>query len=477
MTHQPHIAHTGAQLVRPNATEWTPESWKSRLAAHQVVYADRAAVDAAVAKLRALPPLVTSWEIELLKSQLAEAQEGKRFLLQGGDCAETLADCRPEVITNKLKILLQMSLVLVHGGHKPVIRVGRFAGQYAKPRSSDVERRTDENGAEVELPSYFGDLVNRAEFTPEARRSDPHLMVRGYQHAAMTLNFIRALVDGGFADLHHPEYWDLSFFEHADLPPEIKAEYQTMTSHLAEALRFMEALGETGVEELNRVHFFTSHEGLNLLYESAQTRTVPRREGHYNLTTHMPWIGERTRTLDGAHIEFFRGVRNPIGVKLGAKTTTGEAVELAEILNPDDEPGRLTFIVRMGADNVAEKLPPIIEAVQRAGRRVLWVCDPMHGNGVTTRAGVKTRSFDAILTEIERSFDVHEKMGTHLGGIHFELTGDDVTECIGGAAGVGEDDLDRNYTSPCDPRLNYQQSLELALRIAQRMGRTRNGEG
>ncbi len=452
-------------------TDWSPDSWKSRLAAHQVVYEDRAAVAAAVERLRALPPLVTSFEIERLRAHVAEAQQGRRFLLQGGDCAETMADCRPETIASKLKILLQMSLVLVHGAKRPVIRVGRFAGQYAKPRSSPTERRPGPDGAPLELPSYFGDLINRAEFTPEARRTDPSLMVQGYQHAALTLNFIRSLIDGGFADLHHPEYWDLGFLQHADLPPALRDEYHRMTSSLAEALRFMEALGETSIDDLTRVEFFTSHEGLNLLYESAQTRRVPRREGHYNLTTHLPWLGDRTRALDGAHVEYFRGIRNPIGVKLGPGASPDDALRLAETLNPANEPGRLIFIARYGAEHIEQLLPPLLRKIAAAGRTVLWMCDPMHGNGVVTRAGVKTRSFDAILSEIEKSFDVHEACGTYLGGVHFELTGEDVTECVGGAAGVSESDLDRNYSSPCDPRLNYQQSLELALRVAHRMER------
>ncbi|MEC9374179.1 MAG: 3-deoxy-7-phosphoheptulonate synthase class II, partial [Planctomycetota bacterium] len=359
----------------------------------------------------------------------------------------------------------------VHGGKKPVIRIGRFAGQYAKPRSSPVESRAGANGCPLELPSYFGDLINQADFTPEARRTNPHLMVRAYQHAAMTLNFIRALVEGGFADLHHPEYWDLGFFEHADLPPELRAEYQRMTASLAEALKFMEALGETSVEELTRVEFYTSHEGLNLLYESAQTRRVPRRPGFYDLTTHMPWIGERTRDLEGAHVEFFRGVRNPLGVKLGPKAEPEEILALIDRLNPDNEPGRLTLIMRLGARAVEDRLPRLIDAVASAGRRVLWVTDPMHGNSQTTPGGLKTRNFNDIIAEIEASFDVHQRKGTHLGGIHFELTGDDVTECVGGAAGVTEADLSRNYTTLCDPRLNYQQSLEMALRVAHRMSR------
>jgi len=453
---------------------WSPDSWKQRLAAHQTVYEDRAAVERAVEKLRTLPPLVTSWEIERLRSHLAEAEQGKRFLLQGGDCAETLADCRPAIITNKLKILLQMSLVLVHSLKRPVIRVGRLAGQYAKPRSSETETRTDEAGGEVTLPSYFGDLINEPEFTPEARRANPHLMVRGYQHAAMTLNFVRALLEGGFADVHHPEYWDLSFFTSADLPAETRAEYERMTHQLAEALDFMEALGETSVEELTRVEFFTSHEGLNLLYESAQTRRVPRRSGYYDLTTHLPWIGERTRDLEGAHVEFFRGIRNPVGVKIGPGARVEDVLVLAERLNPENEAGKLLLIARFGSDKVGQRLPGLIEAVKKEGRNALWVCDPMHGNGVTTQSGIKTRSFEAICGEVETSIDIHQAEGSHLGGVHFELTGEDVTECLGGASGVSEETLSTNYRSLCDPRLNYQQSLELALRIASRMG-GRNG--
>lgn len=445
--------------------DWKPDSWKGRLAAHQAVYRDRAAVDAAVAKLSEFPPLVTSFEIEKLKSLIADAQEGKRFVLQGGDCAETLADCRPGIVTSKLKILLQMSLVLVHGLRKPVVRVGRFAGQYAKPRSSPTETRDG-----VTLPTYLGDMVNGAEFTAEARTPNPHLMVRGYQHAAVTLNFIRSLIDSGFADLHHPEYWDLRFMHGASLTEELRREYQQMSRRLAEALRFMESLGDTSIDDLSRVEFYTSHEGLNLLYESAQTRRVPRREGWYNLTTHLPWIGDRTRAIDGAHVEYFRGVRNPVGLKIGPAATPGELLALIERLNPTDEPGRLVVIHRMGATKIAEALPPLLHAVRNARKRVLWVCDPMHGNGVTTRHGIKTRDFNDILAELRHAFDVHHREGTILGGVHFELTGEDVTECIGGAAGVSEDDLTANYASPCDPRLNYQQALEMAFLIARHAG-------
>jgi 3-deoxy-7-phosphoheptulonate synthase len=476
---------------------WSPDSWRSRLHSQQVVYPDRAEVDAAVARLGELPPLVTSWEIEKLKSEIADAQQGKRFLLQGGDCAEQIADCRADFITRKLKILLQMSLVLVHGGKKPVIRVGRFAGQYSKPRSSPTETRTID-GQSVTLPSYYGDLVNSAAFTPEARKPSPMRMVEGYQHAALTLNFIRSLLDGGFADIHHPEYWDLGFMRHAALPLEMRAEYERMTARLADGLRFMEAIGERTVDQLTRVEFFTSHEGLNLLYESALTRTVPRRSGHYNLSTHLPWIGERTRAIDGAHVEYFRGIRNPVGVKIGPSTTPHDLAALVERLNPENEPGKIVLIARMGARHVRDKLPPLIDRMKQGvpasptaagngggvngggggvggahpGRfNVLWVCDPMHGNTRSTPGGVKTRSFADVLEELDATWDVHQSLGSTLGGVHIELTGEDVTECTGGAGGLTDDDLHRNYVSPCDPRLNYEQSLELAFLLAQRMGR------
>jgi 3-deoxy-7-phosphoheptulonate synthase len=450
---------------------WTPDSWKSKQAAQATHYPDQRALEAAVEKLRSLPPLVTSWEIETLKRELAEAQEGKRFVLQGGDCAETLAECRSDVISNKLKILLQMSLVLVHGSMRPVVRIGRFAGQYAKPRSKAMETRTSELGEEIALPSYYGDLVNRAEFTPGARIADPRLLLEAYQHSALTLNFIRSLSAGGFADLHHPEQWDLSFFEQADLAGELREEYQRTTERLSEALRFMEALGETTIEELSRVTFFTSHEGLNLHYESAQTRQVPRRAGYWDLTAHLPWIGERTRQLAGAHIEFFRGVENPIGIKLGPSADPDEIVRMLEVLNPKDEAGKIVLISRMGASKVGDRLPGLLAAVKRSGRRVLWISDPMHGNTRETPSGHKTRSFDDILREVETCMDVHAAEGTIFGGVHFELTGEDVTECVGG--GITEADLATNYASACDPRLNYRQALEMAFAITRRFRRDR----
>jgi 3-deoxy-7-phosphoheptulonate synthase len=451
---------------------WSPDSWRAKLAAQQTRYDDREAVERAASKLKSLPPLVTSYEIESLKHEIAQAQRGERFVLQGGDCAETLDDCRPEPITNKLKILLQMSLVLIHGLRRPVTRVGRFAGQYAKPRSSPTEKGTidtPDGPVELELPSYFGDLVNRAEFSADARRPDPHLMVRGYQHAAMTLNFIRSLLDGGFADIHHPEHWELGFLSHADLTPEQREQYQAMSRELAHGLAFMEALGEGVIDGLKQVRFYTSHEGLNLIYESAQTRRVPRRPGWYDLTTHLPWIGERTRQLDGAHVEFFRGIANPVGVKVGPTADPADVLALLDRLNPTREPGKIVLIARMGAKKVEERLPPIVKGIDAGDHPVLWVCDPMHGNGIQTPGGIKTRSFDDILHEIEATLDIHRAAGTWLGGVHFELTGEDVTECVGGAHGLDEADLSRNYVSLCDPRLNYEQSLELAFLLARKL--------
>lgn len=450
---------------------WSPSSWRQSPRANelQFSYPDPAALETACERLGQLPPLVTSWEIEKLREHIAQAQKGQRFILQGGDCAEMLDQCRAEPIANKLKILLQMSLVLIHGLGKPVTRVGRFAGQYAKPRSSPTETR-DVNGVPTTLPSYFGDLVNRIDFTEQSRTPDPNLMVEGYKHAAMTLNFIRSLLDGGFADLHHPEYWDLSFFHHANVSDQRRAQYLNMSRTLADGIAFMQNLGEQRVEDATRVDFYTSHEGLNLFYERAQTRTVPRRTGYYDLSTHLPWIGERNRQLDGPHVEFFRGVSNPVGVKVGPKMDPTELIALIDALNPSDTPGKLVLIARMGAGMVRDALPPLLEKVRDEGRRVLWMTDPMHGNGATTASGIKTRNFDDILGELEATVDAHNAAGTTLGGVHFELTGEDVTECVGGGSGITEDDLGKNYVSLCDPRLNYQQSLELAFLLAQTMG-------
>src|SRR5690349_13971600 len=363
-------------------TGWAPASWQQRVALQQPHYEDAAELARATSQLAALPPLVTSWEVLALKQALAEAQEGERFLLQGGDCAESFADCTSPVISNRLKVLLQMSLVLVHGLKRPVLRVGRFAGQYAKPRSADTETRDG-----MTLPSFRGDVVNGPAFTAEARRADPQRLIRGHAHSAMTMNFVRALIDGGFADLHHPEYWDLAWVEHSPL----QNEYRQMVESIGNSLRFMETLAGESIGSYQRVDFYTSHEALVLHYEQALTRQVPRQWGWFNLSTHYPWIGMRTAALDGAHVEYFRGLRNPIAVKIGPSVTPDQLLRLVDRLDPDGDPGRLTLIHRMGAGKIEAKLPALLAALKGAGRRPLWICDPMHGNTETLGNGVKTR--------------------------------------------------------------------------------------
>ena len=438
---------------------WAPDSWRARTAMQMPTYPDADALEAALGELRQLPPLVTSWEIFSLKKQLAEAQEGKRFLLQGGDCAENFSDCESGLISNRLKVLLQMSLVLVHGLRLPVVRVGRFAGQYAKPRSADMETRDG-----VSLPSYRGDVVNAPDFTAEARRPDPRRMIKAHARSAMTMNFVRALIDGGFADLHHPEYWDLDWVRYSPL----QNEYQRMVESIGDSLRFMETLHGAPIGSFSRVDFYTSHEALVLHYEQAQTRQVPRQWGWFNLSTHFPWIGMRTADVDGAHVEYFRGIRNPIAVKVGPSVKPDQLKRLVATLNPDNEPGRLTLLHRMGAEKIEQHLPALVEAVKAEGARVLWSCDPMHGNTESTSSGIKTRRFENIRNELERAFDIHSACGTRLGGVHLELTGENVTECLGGARDLTETDLARAYKSNVDPRLNYEQSIEMAMLIVRK---------
>lgn len=435
---------------------WAPHSWQQRTALQMPHYPDPAALQQALCSLSSLPPLVTSWEVLALKQQLAQAQEGKRFVLQGGDCAENFADCQSQVISNRLKILLQMSLVLVHGLRTPVVRIGRMAGQYAKPRSADTETRDG-----VSLPSYRGDVVNGPDFTAAARVPDPQRMLQAHAHSAMTMNFVRALIDGGFADLNHPEYWDLAWARQSPMA----ARYQQQVDAIRESIRFMQTLSGTPIHNLNRADFYTSHEALLLPYEQALTRKVPRQDGWFNLSTHFPWIGMRTAALDGAHVEYLRGVVNPVGIKVGPGVQPDQLLRLIDVLNPHDEPGRLTFIHRMGADVIADRLPPLLRALKADGRRVLWLCDAMHGNTESTGNGYKTRRFENIRREVEQAFALHAAEGTRLGGVHLELTGEDVTECTGGARELTERDLERAYRSTVDPRLNYEQALELAMAI------------
>ncbi len=438
-------------------TEWHPASWQTKAAAQQAAYPDAAALERVVADLSRLPPLVTSWEVDSLKELIAKAQRGDAFVLQGGDCAETFDECTSENIVNKLKILLQMSLVMLYGLKKPVVRIGRMAGQYAKPRSADIETREG-----TSLPSFRGDLVNRSPFTAEDRIPDPQMILRGYERAALTLNFVRSLIDGGFADLHHPEYWDLAWVGHSPMADD----YHEIVHSISNSIDFLETFSGKEVYRSQRADIYSAHEGLHLHYEQAQTRFLDRRERWYNLTTHFPWIGMRTAATDGAHVEFFRGVANPVGVKIGPGMSREWLQELIGLLNPNNEPGRLTLIHRFGAKAIEECLPELISAVKETGSPVLWVCDPMHGNTESTAEGIKTRRFDSVVKELEAAFRVHAACGSYLGGVHLELTGENVTECTGGARGLTDGDLARAYKSTVDPRLNYEQSMEVAMRIA-----------
>ena len=445
-----------------NATldNWTPSSWRKKQVLQQPTYPDQEKLQDAVSRLGQLPPLVTSWEIESLKDQLGEAARGNAFLLQAGDCSESLDDCEPDALVRNLKVLMQMSFVLIYGSLSKVIRVGRIAGQYAKPRSSDKETRDG-----LTLDVYRGDLVNRSPFTEGDRVPDPELLLRGYERAALTLNFIRGLTAGGFADMHHPENWDLDFA--VDSPR--ADQYHEMVTSITSSLRFMEAVMGASIRQSEAVEVFTSHEALHLEYEQAQTRRVPRRDGWYNMSTHLPWLGYRTRDVNGAHVEYLKGICNPVGIKVGPKFDPDELVNLIKVLNPKAEPGRITLIHRYGAEEVNDKLPTIIDAVETAELDVLHCCDPMHGNTFSTKTGIKTRSFDKISSELESQFKIHESKGTILGGVHLELTGDNVTECIGGVGNLGEPDLERAYKSAVDPRLNYEQAMEISFSIADQM--------
>lgn len=436
---------------------WTHDSWRTKAARQQPKYSDPAELREVLTHLARLPPLVTSWEVVRLRQRLATAQAGQAWVLQGGDCAESFSDCEAEAIASKLKLLLQMSLVLIFGSRQPVIRIGRIAGQYAKPRSSDTETRND-----ISLPSYRGDLINRSEFNAQSRRNDPQQLLRGYERAALTLNFIRALSEGGFADLHHPENWKLTFVsqrtEHQ--------RYRDLCDSIGHALEFFDAILSQPVPDLQRVDFYTSHEALHLDYEHALTRRSVRDGLWYNLGTHLPWIGERTRALDEAHVELLRGVENPVGVKIGPSASVDQVLELIKILNPENVPGKITLIHRIGSSKIEQVLPNLLEGVGRSGARVLWICDPMHGNTISAQTGHKTRRFDDVLAELRSAFAVHRSVGSRLGGVHLELTGENVTECVGGAAGLSESDLHTAYNTTCDPRLNYEQSLEMAFAIA-----------
>ena len=437
----------------PPPSPWNPHSWKERPIRQQPRYADAQAVASALDRVRNLPPLVSAGEVMNLRASLARAARGEAFLLQGGDCAERFVDCSRGPIEAKLKILLQMSLVLTWGARIPVIRVARIAGQYAKPRSSDTEIVEG-----TEFPSYRGDHVNS--HTLDGRDPDPSRLVDAYFHSAATLNYIRALIDGGFADLRHPRHWDLGFVRSSSR----RAQYEDVVNRILDALNFVEGVGVSADSALSSIDFYSSHEGLLLPYESAQTSE--EADGWFNLGAHMLWVGHRTRHIDEAHVEYFRGIENPIGVKVGPGLEPDQLLALLERLEPENRPGRVTLITRFGADAVGEHLPPLVRALRAEGREVVWSCDPMHGNTVSTHSGRKTRDVSAVLRELSQALAVHRAEGSHLGGVHFELTGDNVTECIGGPEELTEADLERHYESFCDPRLNYAQSLELAFQLA-----------
>lgn len=431
------------------------DHWRTLPIKQQPAWPDADAVAAVSAEIATLPPLVFAGEVDNLRDRLARAASGRAFLLQGGDCAETFAGATAEQIRNRIKTVLQMAVVLTYGASMPIVKMGRMAGQFAKPRSSDTETR-----GEVTLPAYRGDIVNGYDFTEGSRRADPQRLLKGYHTAASTINLIRAFTQGGFADLREVHSWNKGFAQNP-----ANQQYERLATEIDRAIKFMEAAG-ADFDELRRVEFYTGHEGLLMDYERPMTRIDSRTNTPYNTAAHFLWIGERTRDLDGAHVDYFSKIRNPIGVKLGPATSPDTVMELIDKLDPDREPGRLTFITRMGAGKIRDALPPLLEAVRDSGATPLWVTDPMHGNGITTPTGYKTRRFDDVVDEVRGFFEAHRAVGTFPGGIHVELTGDDVTECLGGSEEIDEAALATRYESLCDPRLNHMQSLELAFLVA-----------
>ena len=450
--------------------KWAPDSWRGKPIQQMPDYPDQEALDRVEASLAEFPPLVFAGEARRLEQQLATVAEGQAFLLQGGDCAESFAEFHANNIRDTFRVLLQMAVVLTFGAACPVVKVGRMAGQFAKPRSAPTEAQDG-----VELPSYRGDIVNGIEFDAAARVPDPQRLLRAYNQAAATLNLLRAFAQGGLADLHKVHRWNLEFV--AGSPQ--GARYEELAARIEEALDFMAACGVSPdkVSQLRETDFFTAHEALLPNYEQALTRVDSLTGQWYDCSAHFLWIGDRTRQIDDAHVEFLRGVNNPIGMKCGPTLEPDDLLRLIDVLNPENRPGRLTLIARMGADRVEAKLPPLVRAVQRAGRKVVWACDPMHGNTIKSSNGFKTRPFDRILAEVKGFFAVHLAEGSYGGGVHFEMTGQDVTECIGGAQAIGEDRLGDRYHTHCDPRLNASQALELAFLIAEHLKAERLARG
>jgi 3-deoxy-7-phosphoheptulonate synthase len=446
---------------------WSPVTWRDLPIRQQPVYNDAEGKAAIEKRLRSCPPLVFAGEARDLRARLAEVAEGRAFLLQGGDCAEAFAEFHPDHIRDTFRVLLQMAVVLTYGAAMPIVKVGRMAGQFAKPRSTDMEAQ---NG--VELPSYRGDIINGIEFDAASREPDPRRMYEAYAQAAATLNLLRALAHGGYADLHQVHRWNLDFV--ADSAQGER--YQDLADRIGEALSFMEACGLAAdrVPQIQQTSFYTSHEALLLGYEEALTRIDSTSGDWYDCSAHMLWIGDRTRDPDEAHVEFLSGVGNPIGVKVGPSLDGDGLMRLIDKLDPDNEAGRLTLIARMGSDKVAQLLPPLVRRIASEGRKVVWSCDPMHGNTIKSSSGYKTRPFDRILEEVRGFFAVHESEGTYAGGVHFEMTGRDVTECIGGAQAITDEGLSDRYHTHCDPRLNASQSLELAFLIAEELKNLRD---
>lgn len=457
-------------MAAPTQRSWSPSSWRQMPIVQVPDYPDQAALEAVEARLASFPPLVFAGEARDLKARLADIAQGKGFLLQGGDCAESFAEHHADHIRDFFKVFLQMAVVMTYAGAMPVVKVGRLAGQFAKPRSKPTEKKGD-----LELPSYRGDIINASEFDEASRIPDPHRQLQAYRQSAATLNLVRAFAMGGFADLERVHQWNMGFV--ADSPR--GQAYKELADHITEALAFMRACGITAATtpQLHATSFYTSHEALLLGYEEALTRLDSTSGGWYATSGHMLWIGDRTRQPDHAHIEFCRGVKNPIGLKCGPSLDADGLIELIDLLNPENEAGRLTLICRFGDDKVAEKLPSLIQAVEREGRTVVWSCDPMHGNTISSNTGYKTRPFERILKEVRAFFDVHQAEGTHPGGIHVEMTGENVTECTGGARQITEADLEDRYHTHCDPRLNAEQALELAFLVADRLRKDRDAKG
>jgi 3-deoxy-7-phosphoheptulonate synthase len=453
-------------MTRANQPAWSPETWRACPIRQVPEYPDPAKLAEMEERIRRLPPLVFAGEARRLKAALGEAAEGRAFVLQGGDCAESFADFTANTIRDSFRVLLQMAVVLTFGASVPVVKMGRMAGQFAKPRSSDFEKQGD-----ITLPSYRGDIVNGPDFSPEARIPDPQRMEKGYFQSASTLNLLRAFASGGYADLHQVHRWNLDFVRQSPLAEQ----YRDLADRIDETLRFMAACGMTGAttRDMRETDFYVSHEALLLPYEQALTRIDSTTGEWYACSAHFLWIGDRTRQANGAHVEFLRGVKNPIGMKVGPTQEPDDLLRILDILNPDNEAGRITLISRMGAGKVAERLTPLVRAVRNAGHKVVWLCDPMHGNTTTTADKLKTRDFDAILKEVHGFFEVHAAEGGWAGGVHVEMTGQDVTECTGGARRLSEANLSERYETFCDPRLNAEQSLELSFLVSDELKRRR----